>query len=111
MRAIVNLNVLSEDQVEFYRGNDYLHAQGVLPGDLLQLGRKILARWADDHIAKWFEEGRLTETLHTIDFEHRLVQAWNQAGRPRDYGSPRRDLLRSVYVRVRHAPLAAGRRV
>ncbi|MDD9986576.1 MAG: hypothetical protein OXQ31_09920 [Spirochaetaceae bacterium] len=42
----MNLCVLSEDQVEFYRGNDYLHAQGVLPGDLLQLGRKILARWA-----------------------------------------------------------------
>ena len=41
----MNLHVLSEDQVEFYRGNDYLHAQGALPGDLLQLGRKILACW------------------------------------------------------------------
>ena len=56
IRRNVNLHVLSEDQVEFYRGNDYLHAQGVLPGDLLQLGRKILARWADDQIAKWYEE-------------------------------------------------------
>ena len=102
----MNVHVLSEDQVEFYRGNDYLHAQGVLPGDLLQLGRKILARWADDQIAKWFEEGRLTETLHTIDFEHRLVQAWNQAGRPRDYGSPRRDLLSPyMYEFVTHPSL------
>ena len=31
-------------------------------------------------IAKWYEEGRLTDTLHTIDFEHRLVRVRGDPG-------------------------------
>lgn len=87
------LKIISAEQLQFYRTNEYLLVRNVLPAELLELSRKILSRWVDDHIAKWYKEGRLTDTLHQVDFKHRLVKAWNLAGRPRDYGSPSREIV------------------
>jgi ectoine hydroxylase-related dioxygenase (phytanoyl-CoA dioxygenase family) len=86
-------SLLSEQQLHFYRSQDYLLVKNVIPEEILQLSRKILSRWIDDQIVKWYEEGRLQETLHLESFEHRLVKAWNLAGRPKYHRSPRRDIV------------------
>lgn len=90
-------HILSEEQLNFYHHNRYLLVKGVVPEDALRLARKILERWTDDTISKWYAEGLLESTLSEVDFEHRLVAAWNQAGKPRYARSPRRDLV-SAYT-------------
>lgn len=86
-------HILSEEQLAFYQDNRYLLVKGVVPNELLRLARKILERWVDDEIVKWYTEGLLDTTCAEIEFEKRLVVAWNLAGRPKYGRSPRRDLV------------------
>ncbi len=87
------LNILSKEQLAFYKEHDYVLVKGVIPDQTIHLMRNILSRWIDDLIVKWYEEGLLNKTLHEVEFAKRLVEAWNLAGRPRYSRSPRRDIV------------------
>ena len=84
---------VSAPQREFYRREGYLHLRGVLPPDLLDLTELVLGRWADETIAQWLEEGLIADRRRDLDFQHRLVRVWHEAGRPMYIRSPRRDLV------------------
>lgn len=96
-------NILTAQQLAFYGENRYLLVKGVIPGDVLRLARKILERWIDDEIVKWYNKGILNNTCAEIEFEKRLNIAWNLAGRPSYVRSPRRDLLSPyMYEYLKH---------
>lgn len=80
-------------QLESYRREGFLHLRGVLPPGLINLTECVLGRWADETIAQWLEEGRIADPRRDLDFRHRLVQVWHDAGRPKYIRSPRRDLV------------------
>src|SRR5690242_12096601 len=86
-------NVLTDDQIAFYHDQGYLHAQGVVPPNALQLAHIVLENWMNQTIQSWVDAGLIDHPYTEIDFNHRLVRAWNAAGRPRYIRSPRRDLV------------------
>lgn len=85
--------LLNEDQIDFYKRNHYLHAKGVIPQELLQLATAIITRWVDELVDTWYAQGLLKDKRTDLDFQHRLVELWNAAGRPKYSRSPRRDLV------------------
>ena len=87
-------------QRQFYRREGYLHLRGVLPPDLLDLTKLVLGRWADETIAQWLEHGLIADPRRDLDFRHRLVQVWHEAGRPKYVRSPRRDLVSPEMYRI-----------
>ena len=87
-------------QLDFYRREGYLHLRGVVPAGLLNLTQTVLGRWADETIALWLEEGRIADPRPDLDFRHRLVQVWHEAGRPKYVRSPRRDLVSPEMYRI-----------
>ena len=84
---------LTETQLEHYNRDGYVLARGVAGPEVLDLARQVLERWVNDLITVWVEEGLLKDPLADVDFEHRLVEAWEAAGRPLYIRSPRRDLV------------------
>ena len=72
----------------------------MVPRDLLSLTEHVLARWADETIAQWLEEGLTADPRRDLDFRHRLVQVWHEAGRPKYIRSPRRDLVSPEMYRI-----------
>lgn len=85
--------ILNEDQIDFYRRNRYLHAKGVIPQDLLHSGKAILESWLDELVDKWFAEGLVKDKRTDLDFQHRLVELWHAAGKPKYNRSPWRELV------------------
>lgn len=85
--------VLTDEQIDFYRREGYLHARGSVPPDALALARTILERWSNQTIDGWAHKGLIEDSRADLDFWHRLVQVWNAAGRPHYVRSPRRDLV------------------
>lgn len=97
---------LSEKQITRYKEDGFIHLRGVVPGDVIDLSRTILKRWVDETIQQWVDEGLLTDPFHDLDFHVRLLQAWEQAGRPKYSRSPRRDLVsRETFDFLRHPAL------
>ena len=84
---------LSDEQITHYRERGWLHARGIVPANALQLARVALERWTDQTIQSWVDQGLLLDALPGVDFDQRLVEAWNAAGRPRYSRSPRRDIV------------------
>lgn len=80
-------------EIEYYHKNHYLHAEGVVPHEVLELGRVINSRWVDQLVNEWYEQGLITDKRNDLDFYHRLVVLWNAAGKPRYSRSPRRDIV------------------
>lgn len=98
--------ILTKEQLKEYAARRYLLVKGVVPTELLRLARKILERWVDDTVAGWVAKGLLDTTLSDMEFERRLVQAWNQAGRPQYSRSPRRDIVSPyMYEFLKHPVL------
>ncbi len=84
---------LSSDQIAFYNVEGYLHIRQILPPAFLQLSRYVLSRWVDQTIDRWETEGLITDPKTDIDFQHRLLRVWHDAGKPNYMRSPRRDLV------------------
>jgi phytanoyl-CoA hydroxylase len=96
-------NILTADQLKFYKENKYLLVKNAISKEVLGLARKILERWVDDLIIQWYNEGLINTTCSEIEFEKRLVVAWNLAGKPSYHRSPRRDLLSPyIYEYLKH---------
>lgn len=94
---------LSAGDLSFYHAQGYLHAPGVVAPAALQLARAVLERWVDETILQWQRAGLLSDPLREFDFGHRLVAAWESAGRPKYQRSPRRDLVsREMFEFLRH---------
>lgn len=87
------LRKLTHEQLEQYDRDGYVLARGAAGPEVLHLARQVLERWVNDLVAAWMEQGLLKDPLSEVDFEHRLVQIWEAAGRPRYSRSPRRDLV------------------
>jgi phytanoyl-CoA hydroxylase len=99
-------HILTKDQLAFYKDNRFLLVKGVIPDDVLRLARKILERWIDDLIVSWYNQGLLNSTCSEVDFERRLVVAWNLANKPKYARSPRRDLVSPyMYEFLKHQVL------
>jgi phytanoyl-CoA hydroxylase len=97
---------LSEKHISQYKKDGFIHLRGVVPGDVIDLARTILQCWVDETIQQWVDEGLLTDPLHDLDFQVRLLQAWEKAGRPKYSRSPRRDLVsRETFDFLRHPSL------
>ena len=91
---------VTTEQLDFYHREGYLHLRGVLPPDFLSLTEYILSRWVDETVAQWLGEGRIADRHQDLDFGHRLVQLWHDAGRPKYSRSPRRDLVSPEMYRI-----------
>jgi len=87
------MHILTETQLKEYDRDGYILARGAASTAVLKLARQVLERWVDDLIVSWVEQGLLKDSLREVDFEHRLVRAWEAAGRPKYSRSPRRDLV------------------
>ncbi len=87
------LNILSSEQISFYNTEGYLHIRHILPPDLLRLSRYVLSRWVDHTIDRWQTEGLISDPRTNIDFQHRFLHVWHEAGKPDYIRSPRRDLV------------------
>jgi ectoine hydroxylase-related dioxygenase (phytanoyl-CoA dioxygenase family) len=85
--------VLTAEQIAFYHEQGYLLARGVVPPDALALAHTVLEHWMARTIQTWVEAGLIDHDFGEVDFAHRLVVAWNAAGRPHYIRSPRRDLI------------------
>lgn len=85
--------VLSKPQLQQYHSEGYLLVRNAISPDTLALARTVLERWVDKTIGSWVQKGLLPSPLSELDFEHRLVKAWETAGRPKYSRSPRRDLV------------------
>ena len=94
------LLTVTAEQLDFYRREGYLHRRWVVPPDLLCLTECVLGRWVDDTIAQWLGNGRITDSREDLDLQHRLVQVWHDAGRPKYIRSPRRDLVSPEMYRI-----------
>ena len=71
---------VSTEQLDFYHREGYLHLRGVLAPDFLSLTEYVLSRWVDETVAQWLGEGRIADRQQDLDFQHRLVQLWHDAG-------------------------------
>ena len=91
---------VSTEQLDFYHREGYLHLRGVLAPDFLSLTEYVLSRWVDETVAQWLGEGRIADRQQDLDFGHRLVQLWHDAGRPKYSRSPRRDLVSPEMYRI-----------
>ncbi len=97
---------LQQAEIEFYHTHHYLHAKGVVPQEVLDLGRRINTMWVDQLVDEWYEHGLITDKRTDLDFHHRLVELWNAAGKPRYSRSPRRDIVSAdMYAFLRHPKL------
>jgi phytanoyl-CoA hydroxylase len=85
--------ILTEEQTEFYKRNQYLHARGIIPRRLLELATQVTSEWVEELANSWVEQGLLKDKRADLDFWHRLAVIWNEAGKPRYIRSPRRDLV------------------
>ena len=72
----------------------------MLPSDLLNLTQHVLGRWAEETIAQWLADGLIADPRRDLDFQHRLVRVWHEAGRPMYIRSPRRDLVSPEMYRI-----------
>ncbi len=98
--------VLTAEELDFYREQGYVHAHGAVAPEALQLARTVLERWVEEIIQSWQVSGLLADTRPDLDFEHRLVQVWNAAGKPGYIRSPRRDLVsREMFEFLSHPSL------
>lgn len=103
----MNLTVLTPADLDGYEEAGYIHAKGVLPGELLKLCREVLEQWVDTMVAHWREDGRLADPHEDLGFRSRFLACWREAGMPRHERSPRRQLVqlapRKMYEILRHA--------
>lgn len=100
---------ISEKQISQYESDGFIYLRGVVPADVIELAQTILNRWVDETIPiqQWIDEALLTDSLHELDFQVRLLQAWEKAGRPKYSRSPRRDLVsRETFNFLRHPALS-----
>ncbi|SDW34302.1 phytanoyl-CoA dioxygenase family protein [Paenibacillus sp. CF384] len=89
---------LNEEQLEFYKRHHYVHLPNVVPEQALLLAERIISKWVDDLVEAWSEQKLITDKKQELDFQHRLVQIWHDAGKPKYGRSPRRDLVgRDMY--------------
>ena len=95
--------ILTDKQLVHYKEHHYVLVKGVIPEEVLRLARKILERWVDDLIVNWYNSGLLNTMCAEIEFEKRLMVAWNLAGNPPYIRSPRRDLISPyIYEYLKH---------
>ena len=87
------MRTLTADQYDFYVTHGYLHVPGVVSAQLLDRARGVLSRWVDRLAGKWIAEGLLRDPHEELDFWHRLVMVWNEAGRPSYSRSPRKEIV------------------
>ena len=87
------MKILSEQQVDSYRRDGYLQADGVMSEQALTLAERILRNWSERQIGEWLQEGLINDVRPGLDFRCRLAQLWQEAGRPKYLRSPRRDLV------------------
>lgn len=87
------MKVVTEDQLRFYRDHGYVHLRGVLPAELIELSKRVLARWVDSKVDQWIEEGRLEERGEDLPFGRRLMVLWEKAGKPKYVRSPRAEIV------------------
>ena len=97
---------VSEEHISQYKKDGFIHLQGIIPMEVIDLERTILNRWVDDTIQQWVDEGLLADSMPDLDFQVRLLQAWEKASRPKYSRSPRRDLVsRETFDFLRHPAL------
>jgi hypothetical protein len=94
------MNVLTQEQLDFYRRHGYLHLKGVIPQRILGLTKGIFVRWVDRLAERWRDDGLISELHEDLDFWHRLQVLWNDAGRPRYSRSPRKEVAEPDMHRV-----------
>ncbi|RAP76516.1 phytanoyl-CoA dioxygenase family protein [Paenibacillus montanisoli] len=84
---------LSEEELAFYKRHHYVLLRNVVPKRALDLAEAIIGKWVNELVDAWYEQGLITDKKPQLDFQHRLVQLWDDAGRPKYGRSPRRDLV------------------
>lgn len=67
--------------------------RGVVPADLRARCRNVLEQWVEEMICRWQRQGLLHREPTEDRFRHRLLAAWEEAGRPAYERSPRADLV------------------
>jgi phytanoyl-CoA hydroxylase len=103
-------NVVTKDQLAAYTEHGYAVVKNVLPEELLQLAQRIVEPWVEMTIDHWNSQGLLAgwDTTAVPDFKHRLLSAWETAGRPYFRRSPFRNLFREeTYHLFKHPTLLA----
>src|SRR5690348_5643568 len=58
-------NLLSLEQVDFYRRNRYIHLKNIISQDLLELAERFMSSWVNDLLDSWYQEGLLTAATET----------------------------------------------
>jgi ectoine hydroxylase-related dioxygenase (phytanoyl-CoA dioxygenase family) len=85
--------ILTDQQISFYHEKGYVKVENIIPPRGIELGRKVCADWVERTVQGWVDEGLLEDGLEHLDLEHRLTDAWNEAGKPMYQRSPRRQIV------------------
>lgn len=102
------MTTLTTQQLNFYNRAGYAHLPGVLPADLLRLGRQIIEPWVDLIIDEWRNSGLIDGDYRDQDFWHRLLVAWRAAGQPLFRRRPNKFLMnREMWLFFHHPTLLA----
>ena len=75
-------HILTQEQVESFYDNGYLHLKNILPTDTQELAESIINKWVNKKINTWAKKGLLNEKFHQLPLETRFYQAWLAAGKP-----------------------------
>ncbi len=102
------MTTLTTQQLNFYNRAGYAHLPGVLPADLLRLGRQIIEPWVDLIIDEWCNSGLIDGDYRDQDFWNRLLVAWRAAGQPLFRRRPNKFLMnREMWTFFHHRTLLA----
>ncbi|SEN16547.1 phytanoyl-CoA dioxygenase family protein [Paenibacillus sp. OV219] len=84
---------LTDEQFAFYKQHHYVVLRQIVPQQALDRATQIISKWVDELVDAWYDQKLITDKRYDLDFQHRLVELWHAAGKPKYGRSPRRDLI------------------
>lgn len=101
---------LTAEQQYQYERDGYLLIKSVVPPELLEDGQRLLEPWVEYFIEKWQREALLRDVsdLAELDFWHRFLEAWRQAGQPHFRRTPYRFLINANMYRFLRSQVFLG---
>jgi phytanoyl-CoA hydroxylase len=87
------LNILTENELDIYQREGYLHLKNIIPDELLNQTKKPLSHYVDNLIYQWYIEGKINSLYEEYSWLQRLNVAWVAASKPPYSRSPRSEIV------------------
>jgi len=84
---------LNQKQLKSFKKNGYIKLNNILRKKHFDSIKKIINPWVDNKIQTWFDEGLISHKYSNLDFWHRFLIAWKNAGKPSFRRNPNKWLI------------------